>query len=311
MIKYDEFKLNEEDIKIGIEDFFTQLLIEAKRQKKGAYTLSDLSSENPKIIYAVGQPGSGKTTLIRHLQSQFVENGECAVEIGSDKIATFHKYYNELLKLLPNECYTLSREFVKLAKPIIFDRIMENRLSIIRECSLSKGEKDYSGMETFNRNGYTVEIDIMASDKYESFLSTIERDMSLIELGFEPRPIARTNHDRMYEPLLKEVSEIQKRGISTNINVFTKDRSTLRHKLVWKSGDRKYHSAQEAVIEERYKERKELLRKPQLYLQRIDETRNKILAMVEEERLRGNYLEGITQLESEFLTELALDRNFS
>lgn len=34
MVEYDEFRLNEEDIKIGIEDFFTQLLIESKRQKK-------------------------------------------------------------------------------------------------------------------------------------------------------------------------------------------------------------------------------------------------------------------------------------
>lgn len=310
MVKYDEFRLSEEDIRIGIEDFFTELLIESKRQKKGAKTLSDLSSENPKIIYATGQPGSGKTTLIRHSQSQFAENGECAVEISSDKIATFHKYYNELLKLLPNECYTLSREFVKIAKPIIFDKLMANRLSIIRESSLSKGEKDYNEMQMFKRNGYTVEINIMAVDKYESFLSTIERDMCLIELGFEPRPIARLNHDRMFEPILKELAEIQKRGISTNINVFTKDRSTLRPKLVWKTGDKKYLSVQEAVIEERYKERKELLRKPQLYLQRIDETRSKILGMVEEERLRDNYIEGITQLENEFLNELALDRNY-
>lgn len=164
-------------------------------------------------------------------------------------------------------------------------------------------------MQVFKRNGYTVEINIMAVDKYESFLSTIERDMSLIELGFEPRPVARSNHDRMYEPLLKELVEIQKRRISTNINVFIKNRSTLRPQLVWATGDKKYPSAQDAVIEERYKERKELLRKPQFYLQRIDEARNKILGMVEEERLRDNYINGITQLESEFLNELALDRN--
>ena len=79
--------------------------------------------------------------------------------------------------------------------------------------------------------------------------------------------------------------------------------------MVWSTGDIKYPSAHEAVIEERYKERKQLLRKPQLYLQRIDETRSKILGLVEEGRLRDNYIDGITQLEREFLNELALDRN--
>lgn len=34
MINYESYKLDEEDIKVGIEDFFTQLLIEAKKMKK-------------------------------------------------------------------------------------------------------------------------------------------------------------------------------------------------------------------------------------------------------------------------------------
>ena len=109
MINYECYKLNEEDIKVGIEDFFTQLLIEARRQKKGARTLADLSSEKPTVMYLTGQPGSGKTTLGKYLQTRCNQQGQCAVEVGSDKIATFHKYYNELLKLLPNECYSLSR----------------------------------------------------------------------------------------------------------------------------------------------------------------------------------------------------------
>lgn len=38
MINYENYKLDEEDIKVGIEDFFTQLLIEAKKMKKDAKT---------------------------------------------------------------------------------------------------------------------------------------------------------------------------------------------------------------------------------------------------------------------------------
>lgn len=68
MINYERYKLDEEDIKVGIEDFFTQLLIEAKRQKKDARILEDLSSNHPTIMYVTGQPGSGKTTLGKYLQ---------------------------------------------------------------------------------------------------------------------------------------------------------------------------------------------------------------------------------------------------
>ena len=309
MINYERYKLDEEDIKVGIEDFFTQLLIEAKRQKKDARILEDLSSNHPTIMYVTGQPGSGKTTLGKYLQMQCVQKGECAIEVGSDKIATFHKYYNELLKLLPNESYSLSREFVKPAKPVIYDKLIANRLNIVRECSLTKGEKDYKGMQSFIDNGYEVDINVMAVDKYESFLACTERDIKLMELGFDPRPVARANHDRMYSPLLQELIEIQKRGLSTRINVFTRGKTSIHPQLVWSTGDDKYPNAHEAIISERNKGRKALLQKPQEYLQRIADAKQSIGLMISEERLRNNYLEGLNQLEAEFVNELAFERN--
>lgn len=310
MIDYECYKLNEEDIKVGIEDFLTQLLIEARRQKKDAKTLKDLASEKPTIMYLTGQPGSGKTTLGKFLQMQLAQQGKCAVEVGADKIATFHKYYDELLKLLPNECYLLSREFVKPAKPVIFNKLIENKLNILRECSLTKGEKDYKGMQQFIDNGYEVDINIMAVDKYESFLACTERDIKLMELGFDPRPVARVNHDRMYNPLLQELIEIQKRGLSTRIRVFTRGgKSSIHPHLAWSTGDDKYQNAYEAIISERSKERKILLQKPQEYLQRIADAKQSIGLMITEERLRNNYLEGLDQLEAEFVNELAFERN--
>ena len=309
MINYESYKLDEEDIKVGIEDFFTQLLIEAKRQKKDARILEDLSSNHPTIMYVTGQPGSGKTTLGKYLQMQCVQKGECAIEVGSDKIATFHKYYNELLKLLPNECYSLSREFVKPAKPVIYDKLIANRLNIVRECSLTKGEKDYKAMQSFIDNGYEVDINVMAVDKYESFLACTERDIKLMELGFDPRPVARANHDRMYSPLLQELIEIQKRGLSTRINVFTRGKTSIHPQLVWSTGDDKYPNTHEAIISERNKGRKALLQKPQEYLQRIADAKQSIGLMISEERLRNNYLEGLKQLEAEFVNELAFERN--
>ena len=310
MIDYECYKLNEEDIKVGIEDFLTQLLIEARRQKKDAKTLKDLASEKPTIMYLTGQPGSGKTTLGKFLQMQLAQQGKCAVEVGADKIATFHKYYDELLKLLPNECYLLSREFVKPAKPVIFNKLIENKLNILRECSLTKGEKDYKGMQQFIDNGYEVDINIMAVDKYESFLACTERDIKLMELGFDPRPVARVNHDRMYNPLLQELIEIQKRGLSTRIRVFTRGgKSSIHPHLAWSTGDDKYQNAYEAIISERSKERKILLQKPPEYLQRIADAKQSIGLMITEERLRNNYLEGLDQLEAEFVNELAFERN--
>ena len=311
MSNYDKFTLTEEDIKIGIEDVFTQLLLEARRKKHGAKSLRELGTENPTIVYVVGQPGSGKTTLGKHREEEYDEQGEVIVGIGSDKIATYHRYYEEVSKLLPDECYRITRQFVRPAEPQIYERIRANKLNIIRERVLNKGEKDYADMQIFKNAGYRVELDIMAVDKYESFLSCMERDIKLMELGFDARPVARANHDRMYDPMIQELIEIGKRGLSTRINVYTRGDNLAKPELAWTSDgeDKRYPNAQEAVICERAKERRKILQKPQAYLARIEEARRKLSIMVEDEKTKRNYLRELNQLEKEFLSELAYDRS--
>lgn len=309
MNDYDKFKMTEEDMQIGIEDFFTQVLIESRRQKRDARTLSDLSSNNPRISLVTGQPGAGKTTLAKQIKDKINDTEECAIEIGSDKIATYHKYYNELLKLLPDECYRISRQFVRPAEKIIMSELMKFRINIIQEISLSKGEEDYKRIQNFKDKGYDVEINVMAIHKYESFLSCIERDIKLLELGYDPRPVARINHDRMYEAFLQEIQEIEKRGLASRINVFTRGKTLSKNELVYTTDAPRYASAQEAIISERDKNRRNILRNPTEYLARIENARKKIGLMITEERLRKDYMQHLTQLELEFLNELSLERS--
>ena len=306
MNDYERFQLTEEDIKFGIEGFLEQIVREAR--KKMAKTLEDLSSKEPKISYLVGQPGSGKTTLGNFVEDEYAEKDEWAVEIGADKIATFHRYYDELVKLLPEDCYTISRQFVRPAQNVILKKIMEQKISVIMEASFTKGEKDYEDMRKFKDNGYNVEVNVMAVDKYESFLSCIERDLLLLELGYDPRPVARSNHDRMYDPFLQEIMVMQRSGICDNVRVFTRGKAR-RPELVWQTGDNKYSCAQEAIISERAKGRKEILAEPHIYMERLRTAKTKIEMLVTDEKMQKNYLTQLSQLEKEFFNELSFERN--
>lgn len=310
MPDYEKFNLTEEDIKIGMTDFFVQLLIEARKSSnKRLRTLDDLASEIPTVHYLVGQPGSGKTTLGKKVADKYDIEGECVVEVGSDKIATYHRYYDELLKLLPDECYTLSRQFVRLVKPTILDTLRSKKISMIMEHTLSKGESDYKTLKRFKDAGYNVEINIMAVDKYESFLSCIERDITLLELGFDARPVARANHDRMYNPFLAELIEIENRGLCDKVNVYSRGEVKTRPNLIWTTGDNKFKTSQDAIISTRAQERRTIMSEPQVYLKRLRKAKSKITLLIENERMRKDYLKNIDQLEKDFLNELTFERN--
>jgi len=187
-------------------------------------------------------------------------------------------------------------------------KLMEHKVSIISECVFAKGEKDYEKMRMFKNNGYNVEINVIAVDKYESFLSCIERDLLLLELGYDPRPVARTNHDRMYDPFLSEIMVMEKEKLCDEVRVFVRGESK-RPKLVWKTGDNKYSCAQEAIISERAKERNKILSQPHVYMERLREAKEKVKVLVSDEKMKNNYLVQLTQLEKEFFNELSFERN--
>lgn len=303
----EKYNLTKEDIKIGIENFFIQLLKETKIKKPETKTLNDISSNHPKISYIVGQPGAGKTSLEKYIQKEYEERDECTVEISADKVATYHKYYNELLKLLPDECYSISRRFVTPACEIILKEVQKQRLNVVRECAFSKGEQDYRRIQAFKEAGYNVEVNIIAVDKYESFLSCIERDIELLELGYLPRPVTRENHDNMYESFLSEITELINRGICNNIKVYVRGQDINSPKLVYENGYNNYSCAREAVIVERAKERKRIIAESKKYLQRVRLVRQKVENLVNDERLKKDYYERINYLESEFLHEISLE----
>lgn len=302
------YDLTEKDINDGVENFFTQLLIEAKTKRPEAKSLEDISSSKPKISYIVGQPGAGKTSLEWYIKKQFEEENECTVEISADKVATYHKYYDELLKLLPDECYSISRKFVTPACEIILREVRNRRLNIVRECAFSKGEQDYRRIKAFKDAGYNVEVNIIAVDAYESFLSCIERDVKLLELGYFPRPVTRQNHDKMYDAFFEEITEMNNRGICDNVRVFTRGKNIKQPILVYSNGSTNYPTAQEAVISERQKQRRNIMQNYEEYLQRITIAKQKIEQFIKDDKMRDDFLERLSSLEAEFLHELSLNR---
>ena len=310
MDNIEKYAMTEEDINIGINDYFTQILIEARRKKNDIKTLDDMKSKEPTIVYVVGQPGSGKTSLMNIIDNEFEAKGEFATEIGGDKVSTFHKYYNELLKLPPNECYLITRQFSNKALPEITQTLIKNGINIKKESCLNKGEKDLKKIKGFKQNGYRVKIAVIAVDKYESFLSCIERDIKLLELGYDPRPVSRMNHDRMYEPLVQEINQLQNEGLVEDIEVYTRGKSINKPQLVYsKEKETIYRNAQEAIIAERAKGRRKLLKNPEEYINRLKKAKDSINLLISDEKMKEMYLSEIKTLESEFYNELACDRN--
>ena len=314
-MNYDKFDLTDEEFKEGISNFFTQLLIEAKEQKPDAKCMADFSSKHPTISYLVGQAGCGKTTLRKYIRDEkYGKEGECVVELDADKLAAFHKHYEELLKLHPDDFYKVTRKFVKPGNEIVHKTVIDNKLNVVKEKVMHRGEADYKELSQFKNGGYDIDINIIAIDGSESFLCCIERDIDLIKNGFDPRRVTKADHDRMYTPFIEELREFANRGICDSINIYGRGKKIGEPELLFSTSVKSEQGLDvegsiKALERERNRTHGEILANPSAYFNRIRIARENIDVYVADDKLKDEYNTQLSELQSEIERELSLNRS--
>lgn len=240
-------------------------------------------NENPQSVFIVSQAGGGKTGLRKFVEGQ---KEEIFIEINPDEVAVYHKYYDEILREFPGESHALLQRFVQPALDnYLRQRAVQLKNNLIQEGTFGSTEGYLEILEYQKEHGYDIEIDILAVDRFESLLSSYEREQYFIEAGLPPRGVVPEYHDRSYYNLLKTVEEVEKRGLYNRINVFKRGSVELQPELVHTSGDGRYPSVAECIREARANDRKNILRNQANYRARIQALRDRIKTQVQIDKL--------------------------
>lgn len=290
MGKYD---LTENDIQENVNRFLTYI-----------YGTS-VSSKNPEVSFIVAGPGAGKSGVEMFLKNQFKERGEKATVVGSDKIAEFHPYYEEIVaELLPAECYRETRRFVRPATPMIYKELKKHKINILNEKVFNKGDSDIEFVKSFKEAGYRVSVNIIATHILISKLSCYEREARMLESGDTPRGIGKEYHEKMYNAFVKEIRQLENQNLCDEINVYQRGKSINKPQLVYQLGSTRYQNFEEALYTEREKQRKELLSNPADYLTRIQKVKESIQLNGMNPVLTENSMNELQELQEDFIKEL-------
>lgn len=282
-----------------------------------------VNGKRPKSIFVVAQAGAGKTGLKHFVinEAQDMGNLDTYIEFNPDDIAIYHKYYQEILEEFPDDSYKILQEFVRPALDTYLRyRAVELRNNIVQEGTFGSTES-YIEILNFQKNGgkakigklqadgnreekevegnYDIDINVLAVDKYESYLSALEREQYFRENDLPPRVVTLKNHDYAYDKMLDTIRIIESKKLYDKCRVFKRGYSYNRPELVHVNGDGKYSSVVEAVIAERNKNRKELLNKPEEYFARIEDLRKRIaICGIPDQIARLDELEELFNLEA-------------
>ena len=291
----EKYNLTPIDIQMGINRLLTD-----------AYASSTISN-NPSLIYISAGPGTGKTAIELHFKKECKDKGEKAYSINSDKIAEFHPNYEEALEELPEECYRITRQFVRPAAPKIYEELMNNKINIINENTLDKGDSDIELTRKFKEHGYKIIVNVIATDLFESRLSCYEREAAMLLASLTPRGCSKETQIRMYDAFVPEIKKLDDLGLCDDINVYIRGENINKPPILKfsKTMNNTYNNFNEALIKERAKQRQKLLEDPENYLSRIKNAKNTIVNYGVNEQLTQNSLNGLNELQSDFLQELA------
>ena len=127
----------------------------------------------------------------------------------------------------------------------------------------------------------------------------------MLQDGDTPRGVSKETQTRMYNSFIDEITELEKLGYCDELNVYIRGENINKPELVYQLGDSKYKNFKEAIIEERKKQRKAVLSNPSEYLAKIKEVSKIIERDGVNEVLTSNSLEGLKELQKDFIEELA------
>ena len=291
-----KYELSAADIKLGINRVLTEAFASAT------------VSENPKIIYITSGQGGGKTSMALHKKRELKEEGIRAYGIDSDKIAEFHPYNEDLMEELPDVWYEETRKFVRPATPLIFEGLMRSKITLICEKVFNKGEKDFEQIRTLKEYGYKVEVNVIATDLFESRLSCYEREAAMLIAGLQPRgTTTKEKQIKLHNAFVRELGQIEQMGLCDEINVYIRGENINKPPILKYSTlakDNKYKSFQEAIKEERRIQREKLVANPADYLVRIENARKTIQEYGTNPELTQNAKNGLNELQQDFIIEL-------
>lgn len=163
--------------------------------------------KNPSIMFVIGQPGCGKTTFIKN-----IDTSKYAI-INSDVYRYLNKYSNEILEKYPTNYAKLTNFDAHLWGDELFNYAVENGYSVLRE----KVPTDYSLIELIKTipNNFEIIINVVVAGNLSSLIGTRERYEKEILKSRNAKLSNIDSHNKCYDLLPTFISKC----ISLNIKV--------------------------------------------------------------------------------------------
>ena len=208
---------------MGNEKNYTNEEFQREFQKILNYYKSLYSTqENPKAFLLGGQPGAGKSGLEKmiNVKGDFIS-------ISGDDYRKFHPLYEQLNKIYGKDASIYTQQWAGEMVENLVKVAREEKWNVILEGTLRRAELPIKEAEDFKKNGYSVELYVVAVKPEKSRLGTLTRYEEMLQQGTTPRMTPKEHHDLVVNNIGNNLEIIYNSKAFDNIKLFDRENHLL------------------------------------------------------------------------------------
>jgi hypothetical protein len=179
---------------------------------------------SPSIVFVGGQPGSGKSALLRYCVQQYQEhNGNTIAEIVGDDFRAYHPKYAELLDTDDETAaFYTDKDVGRWIEKSLRYAAENVGCSVALESTLRQPNVVCGTMHFFKEHGYTVNLNILLAHSLLSRLGVIERYLAQMSDTGNGRFTVRESHDASYDAIPDTVNAIFAAGKLNQVSLYNR-----------------------------------------------------------------------------------------
>ena len=171
----------------------------------------------PKLIMVGGQPGSGKSDLQKYGELALDFN---AVILSTDVLRSYHPFDQEIKKNYPEYYHNLTVDLARTLLIHLENFAVVNKLNVILETTLANSAVILQKIDKYRKQGYEIELKVMAVNETVSFLGAENRYESMILAEQSGRAVSKTNHDHNYAAIPATLQSLQDHKLLDAVMVY-------------------------------------------------------------------------------------------
>lgn len=183
------------------------------------------SVADPRAVLLGGQPGAGKSSMIKKFETLFPDKG--VVIISGDDYRKYHPHFDGLYAQYGDDYVNHTQKFSSQVTERLIEELSREKYNLIIEGTLRTAMVPLKTADLLQERGYHVELAVMAVPPALSYAGTIERYERMKEIGTTPRMTTKLQHDNTVRSIVNSLDEVYRTGRFDDIRLFNRQSECL------------------------------------------------------------------------------------